>query len=910
MASQSKRVQATIRKETMSPGRVIAGKYRYVRSLGEGGMGQVYLVCDIESNQKLAMKCCLGDHEKRFEREVHSWLRLGRHPNVVAAIYFDWVDGVPSLFIEYIEGGTLSEVIQRSREEKKDIPTEIVFDYAIQICRGMAHLHKNGIIHRDLKPSNILVAKEDNGPGILKITDMGLSKFKGWEASETKNLGKTKNSEKTSTTLPQIKESGIANSATHILPQNPELTHTYDMLGTPQYMSPQQYESSKEVEEETDIYSFGLIIYELLAQGKKPFDAGDDYRGWLYAHTYEVPKHIKNHVTSRFSFFQRKSRNVLTDLIMQCLAKKSEERPSSFLEIENRLKDLYTQIFSRKYDMERQLFVSAMSPADVNNQAVSLLEMGGVYAEEGARKLEKLCQTSQDCMAAKLNRLLFQLKNQKITLQEFWHSAKSLSYNDKKERAKILQIMLGAALERGSFLSQSLYLLEECQSLSWSSALLRLHAKWRYCLGDYTKAIKLFQNICRSSFAIAEDFYHYAGAIAEQALLQNNGHILVEKNNYSLILDENFKQQILQILQEGEQKCGNYVWFQEAKDRILGKSSEKISYWHEYGILEGHKGAITNIDMTGDQYYASSSGMDNTVRIWDLKKQKEISCWEHPKVSTISIAPQGEYVLSGSQNFSLYLWDNQKKKIIWRHKHSAKVTSVAFSGNSQIAASGDASGKIVIWDVNKISQTSLFSIFSKKKIREFQSEFGAIERIALSLDGNYLLSSTESRSLLLWNLNKQTSDPLVLASYLDTKISSIAISSDNKLVMITTDASQNNVCLWEISTGNFLLNFTGILGPIDAMSISANGRLVFVTKQGIITLWDMMHREKIAFLEGHSNTITDLTASLDGSMLISSSFDGTLRLWKNSFIWPLICQQPYLKIVPELEEETPADVIF
>lgn len=235
-------------KITLNPGKILSGKYQYLNLLGIGGMGEVYLVLDIETNQKLAMKCCLNEnHAKRFEQEVHSWLSLGRHPNVVSAIYFDWINNIPSLFIEYIDGTNLKSIIEDSSKNSKVLSWKMALDYAIQICQGMNHLHTNGVIHRDLKPSNILIARIQGEQDKIKITDMGLSKIKG-----------------------QVQEDSHPSEAVIFI--SPDITRTSDMLGTPQYMSPQQYHSSKAVGEDTDIYAFGIILYEMLAQGKKPFE--------------------------------------------------------------------------------------------------------------------------------------------------------------------------------------------------------------------------------------------------------------------------------------------------------------------------------------------------------------------------------------------------------------------------------------------------------------------------------------------------------------------------------------------------------------------------------------------------------------------------------------------------------------
>lgn len=875
----SKRIQPTIKKDALAPGKIIAGKYRYIKTLGSGGMGQVHLVADMETSQKLAMKCCLDAHAQRFEREVHSWLRLGRHPNVVSAIYFDWVDGIPSLFIEYVDGGNLEEVIKKSQDDKKEIPAEIVFDYSIQICRGMAHLHKSGIIHRDLKPSNILISTETSGPGVLKITDMGLSKFKGW--NEINIEEKPTSSQKTAVIQPQI-------------------TRTCDMLGTPQYMSPEQYESSKGVGEDTDIYAFGLIMYELLTQGKKPFDTPDDFHGWLYAHTYEAPKHIKNHATSRFSFFQRKGRNILYDLIMQCLSKKPEDRPQSFIELEEKLKNIYQQLFSREYDDERENIPSTISPEDINNQAVSLLEMGGLYAEEGAKKLDKLCSVKSNCIAVYVNRLLFQLKSHQISLKEFWQACQQFN-NEESCRAKLVEILLGAALEQGSYLEQSLQLLEQSQ-LAWSPALLRLHAKWRYCAGDYNKAVGLFQNLCRSSVAIAEDFYHYAGALVEQAIQNGRGRIVLEKNMYSLLLEQTVKQQVSEVLKQGQQKCGAGLWLREAQDHLMGNSCEKISFWHEHVILRGHTKPVRSVAITSDHRLVISGSDDETVRIWDVEKQQTIAVWEHhhDPITAVAISPDGQIAISGSRNGTLCFWDIKSIKLLWQTHCKSTILAISIPADNATAWVSDADGHVILWNLAQIiKRSALWGWLQSQQIKQLDTEHGAALKICASLDNKYLIAGTRDHSVLLWCLDKDNTKPPILISHPDAEIRQVRISGDNRVAITVTDATQNNVFLWDIVTGNKLVSFTGISNAIQAMTIANNGRLVFLSHSGMITIWDLQQRDKIAYLEGQDTEILDLAAPADANLVISAGSDGSLRIWKNSFAWPILAQQHYWKIVPE-----------
>lgn len=405
-------------------GDILAGKYRYIKKLGMGGMGAVCLVSDIKTDELLAMKYCLNeDHADRFEREVLAWLQLGRHPNIVSAIYFDKINNKPTLFIEYVKGQTLREIIEKNTKEKQEFYLEMILDYAIQLCRGMDHLHERGVIHRDLNPNNIIIKEDDESFGIVKITDLGLSKLKVVP-------------QKTKTTM----------SGRHLVAKI-ELTETNQVLGTPQYMSPQQYASSKEVNESTDIYSFGLILYEMISCGKFPFEATST-TGWLHAHLYKPPRHIKKQTAIKFSFFNNKSKNDLYELVMECLAKKNEERPSSFAAIENRLVLIYEQFTKKSYRRSKISTMELTMWEELNNKAISLLKIGQEHTKEAKEILEKVCQSYPKYIVAQLNLSLLKLKNNELTLGDFWLELHELQ-SKSNDTEKILEVMVGGALEKG-----------------------------------------------------------------------------------------------------------------------------------------------------------------------------------------------------------------------------------------------------------------------------------------------------------------------------------------------------------------------------------------------------------------------------------------------------------------------------
>ncbi|HKR29550.1 MAG TPA: serine/threonine-protein kinase, partial [Terriglobales bacterium] len=208
-----------------APGQIIADRYRIVALAGRGGMGEVYRAEDLKLSQLVAIKFLprsLSSDAAALAR-FHSEVRIARqvsHPNVCRVFDIGDADGIPFLTMEYVDGEDLSSLIRRIGRLSFDKAIEITR----QICAGLAAAHERGVIHRDLKPANLML----DGTGKVRITDFGLA------------------------SIAAAIEAGDVRT------------------GTPAYMAPEQLEG-KEVTAKSDLYSLGLVLYEILT-GKRAFD--------------------------------------------------------------------------------------------------------------------------------------------------------------------------------------------------------------------------------------------------------------------------------------------------------------------------------------------------------------------------------------------------------------------------------------------------------------------------------------------------------------------------------------------------------------------------------------------------------------------------------------------------------------
>jgi len=292
---------------TASPvaiGELIAGKYRVERVLGEGGMGLVLAAQHCELGRRVAIKLLLpelaavGMAAERFRREARASARIrGEHVCQVIDVGTH-ESGVPFMVMEYLDGRDLaSELELRGR-----LPFAEAAAILLQACEAVATAHAVGVIHRDIKPANLFLERCADGTRRIKVLDFGVSK----------SLLDTQGGDQA-------------------------LTQTTSLLGSPLYMSPEQLDSAKSVDGRTDIWSLGVVLYELIT-GRTPFD-GESIAQLVTAVLWATPRAVRE--------FAPEVPPELEAVVARTLAKTRDERYASAAELAQALLPFATQAGAR-----------------------------------------------------------------------------------------------------------------------------------------------------------------------------------------------------------------------------------------------------------------------------------------------------------------------------------------------------------------------------------------------------------------------------------------------------------------------------------------------------------------------------------------------------------------------------------
>jgi len=800
----------------LQPGQVIAGKYEVKALIGQGGMGTVYLVRHWDWNLDLAVKVPLEHlvsdkvNKQRFILEAHTWIDLGVHPNIVQCWFVSEWQGVPALFLDYLPAGNLKEGNVRPGEWSR------ILDVVIQACDGLAHAHEHGLVHRDVKPANLLLREHDR----VCVTDFGLVKVTEFEALPA--------SEETAFELPADLEAGASVSLTPDGSDGSTLTKTGSLLGTPEYGAPEQWTHARGVGVGADIYALGVILYELCC-GRRPFDDGKK----RVLPALLVGRHLSKQAPDPREFFPDVP-PALSELVLRCLAKRPDDRPSSMVALREELVGLYANIVGKPYP--RAVPRAGVQRADaLNNKAVSLWNLGlGKEAFDAWRE------------ASKLDALHPETGYNKSVLQ--WRLGQVEPGEVVRRLTQVKAAYPHAAAYLGFFELERLSPTDAARELELAAQTSRDGSVWR-ALGDARMALEQFADATQA-YQRALEYMPDDGEtrvrleMARAGTRLEGGRLRFPRPAPARILERSRPITAVAVTLDGR------FGLLAEEDRLemfdLATGQPRWSWRREFD--DGGSGTIARLAVT-DRFVLSLDTPKG--RVWSLETGQIVA--ELPGRKRF-YALDGDTAVAGLEELELWPLPKGEGHALLGHAKPVKAVAV----NAAQALSGGADRSLRLWD-----------LATGQCLRVLEGHTDGVEAVALTAD--YGFSGGKDRTVRLWLL--ASGECLrVFGEHPDT-VRRLQVTSDGRYLLAT---SGDQLDVWDLGSETRVFSKPG-----GVALLVPDGPWVLVgTRTGELQLRELATGRRLRTFEGQSGPVLSLALSHDGLYALAGGEDGRVRVWE------------------------------
>jgi WD40 repeat protein/serine/threonine protein kinase len=873
-------------------GTVVLGTYRAGRVF-EGGMGRVQQVHHLGWDLDLAVKTPKAELLARdggaeaFVAEAQAWVELGLHPHIVSCFYVRTLGGVPRVFAEWVEGGSLADAIDAGHLYTTDDPLAAVLDVAIQIAWGLGHAHGQGLVHQDVKPANVMLTTD----GQAKVTDFGLTR-----------------AAITPTDQPAAGTTVLAPSGGY----------------TPAYAAPEQLEAATTLTRRADVYSLAMTVLTMLT-------GGCDWELSLVGATRldELATGARSGPTGTLP-------PALTTLLAACLARDPDQRPHTILAVADQLTDLHTQHTGVPYPRTRP-DPAQMLAASLNNKALSLLDLGqtqpaeqtwqhaleiepfhpaSVYNLALARwrtaqtdDLAAMAAVAEMCRArpgqSRARYLLACVQLERDDCEAAVAALDAIPVSD-RDRLEITELRDQAARRRPG----STRLLRTFDGHTKPVTSVRLSADGRHALsGSADQTLKLWDV---ATGTCLRTFDGHTDTVRSVSLSTDGRHALSGGEDRRLRLWDVASGRCLRTLDGHTEPVYSVLLSADGRHALSGSGDTTVKLWD---VVTGtclrtwrdHTSFVYSVWLSADGRQALTGSNDRTLKLWDVATGTCLRTFvgHRDAVASACLSADGRHALTGSNDTTLKLWDVPTGTCLRTFDgHTGFVHSVRLSGDGDHALSGSMDQTLKLWDLS-----------TGRCLRTLTGHEGWVRSVSLSTDGHHVLSGSTDTTVKLWTVAPTRFTAPVEVSAIVTAGAALERAQRARTLLAQAAESRDRgthcqalrqlrqvralpdhdrhpeaLAAWAdlytalprgaLRAGFHVRSFDGHTGTVTSVCLTDDGRHALSSgRDRTVKLWEVTTGACLRTLVDHTESVRSVCLSADGRLALSSGWTGTLALW-------------------------------